>query len=65
MRKIKLHIELTYDDELMHGEDDPDAKDWFINTILKGDGLYLAERGEIDDEIGTVKILSNKTLEKI
>ena len=59
MKKLKLNIELEYDDEGMHGNEgeDADALDWFINTILKGDGLILHERGELDDEIGTVKVL--------
>jgi hypothetical protein len=58
MKKIELIIELKYDEELMHDKDkDEDAKEWFFDYILKGDGLYLGERGEVDDEIGTVKVI--------
>ena len=56
MKKIELIIELEYDEELMHGKD-KDAKEWFFDDILKGDGLYLGERGELGDEIGTIKVI--------
>jgi len=57
MKTVKLEIELTYDDELMHG-DDPEAIEWF-NRIVFGPGadLTLYENSEIGDDVGTVKAL--------
>jgi hypothetical protein len=55
MKTLKLLIELEYDDDLMHGADKA-ATEWFNNEVLKGN-LFLDERGELDDTIGTVKIL--------
>lgn len=59
MKKIKLLIELKYDDKIMHGGDtDKEAKDWFFGEVLK-DKLIL-HSNEIGDEIGTVKVLEIK-----
>lgn len=55
MKTIKLEIELEYDDELMHGNDD-EATDWFNNEILIGDkGLLLLHSNEIGDCVGKVR----------
>ena len=62
MRKIKLEIELEYDDEIMHG-DDKEAIDWFKNTILSNEtGLLLLHSNEIGDTVGKVSVL--KILER-
>ena len=62
MIKIKLEIELEYDDEMMHsGEQDPVAKDWFFEDVLKND--LILHSNEIGDEVGkvtSVKIKHNK-----
>lgn len=55
MKKIRLEIELEYDEELMHN-DDQEAIDWFHNDILIGEnGLLLLHSNEIGDGIGKVK----------
>ena len=55
MRKIRLLIELEYDNEIMHRED-REAFDWFYNEILIGKGGQLIlHSNEIGDEIGKVK----------
>lgn len=55
MKKIKLEIELEYDDEAMHGSDS-EAIDWFHNYILIGDGgLLLLHSNEIADCVGSVE----------
>ena len=57
MKKIKLIIELKYDDKLMHdGDRDIEAKKWFFDDILKKDKLIL-QSNLIGDAIGTVKVL--------
>lgn len=58
MKTINLNIELTYDDEIMHGKD-KEAIDWFYECILtdtKGD--LLLHSNEIGDTVGDVKVLS-------
>lgn len=57
LKKIKLRIELTYDDVLMHG-DDPDSISWFFREIILGQDLYLLDGGELGDEVGKVKVMS-------
>jgi len=60
MKTLKMVIELTYDDDGMHG-DDQDSIDWFENDILlqkaEGEELFLHSK-EINDTIGAVKVLS-------
>lgn len=56
--KIKLEIELDYDADLHHAEDNI-AREWFFNEVLCGqkrDDLIL-HSNEIGDSIGTVKVL--------
>jgi hypothetical protein len=56
MKAIKLEIELTYDDMLMHG-DDEEGIDWFLNDLLMGlEGLELLSR-DMDSYIGDVKVI--------
>ena len=58
MKTIKLEVELTYDEEMMHsGDGDEEAKDWFFNAVLGSEGLRLAELDEIGDEIGSVNVV--------
>ena len=55
MKKIKMIIELEYDDEMMHGTDQ-DAIDWFNSDILIGNkGLLLLHSNEIGDHVGKVR----------
>jgi len=55
MRKIRMIIELEYDNDIMHRED-AEAIDWFYNEILVGKGGQLIlHSNEIGDEIGKVK----------
>ena len=54
MAKLKLTIELDYDDKMMHG-DDEEAREWFFG-IIKNDELYLVSE-EMGDNIGTVKVI--------
>jgi hypothetical protein len=54
VKTLKLQIELTYDDTVMHDED-IESVAWF-HTILtdKTPGNLLLHSQEIGDEIGTV-----------
>ena len=56
MKKMKLLVEFEYDDDLMHG-DDKNVEDWFL-SILINDTLFLEDRGDLGDEMGTIKVLS-------
>ena len=57
MRKLKMAIELEYDNRIIHADDD-EGRTWFLNSVL-GDvnGLSLFS-DEIGDNIGTVRVLS-------
>jgi len=55
MKKIKMIIELEYDDEIMHGTDQEEI-DWFNKDILLGKkGLLLLHSNEIGDHVGKVE----------
>lgn len=59
MAKIRLVIELDYDDSLMHsGDEDEDARNWFFGDILADGGRLSLSSGEIGDVIGSVKVVS-------
>lgn len=55
--KIKLLVELDYDDEVMHG-DDPEAIAWFNNEIISptSNNLSLFCNG-IGDEVGKIRVI--------
>ena len=60
MRTIKLEVELTYDNGIIHG-DDPAAIEWFYSNILKqseNDELLLLHSNEIGDTIGEIKVIN-------
>jgi len=59
MKTLKLEIELTYDDEMMHSGDSGDsgAKDWFFHEVLGSGKLELFDKTELGDEIGIVKVI--------
>lgn len=58
--KLKLLIELEYDEKFMHnGNKDKEAKEWFYDDILKikkKHDLFL-HSNEIGCEVGTIKVL--------
>ena len=62
MKTIKLEIELTYDDIIMHG-DDPDAIKWFYKDTLEKELTnedypnLILHSNEIGDEVGVVKVI--------
>ena len=51
MKTVKIEASLTYDSELMHGNDES-AIEWFNESVL-GSELYLFSN-EIGDEIGKI-----------
>ena len=59
MKKLTMTIELTYDDEIMH-EDNEEAKAWFFNDVLNDptEGSLILHSNYLGDEVGTVRILS-------
>jgi hypothetical protein len=56
MKTIRLTVDLTYDQEVMHGDED-EAISWF-NSILAGKDLMLGDFGELGDMIGSVQVVS-------
>jgi hypothetical protein len=54
-KTIRLLIDLTYNQDIMHG-DDEEAIEWF-NDILLGDNLHLGDFGDLGDMIGSVKVV--------
>ena len=58
MKTITLTIELTYDDTVMHGNDERDIK-YFYEKILEGKmSLYSYEIG---DTVGEALVVSYQT----
>ncbi len=60
MKTIKLEVELTYDNEVIH-DDDPESLEWFYNNILKqseSDELLLLHSNEFGDTIGEIKVIN-------
>lgn len=57
MTTLRLDITLTYDADLMHG-DDPEAMAWFRSLLQasRGDELYLFSQ-ELGDIVGSVRVL--------
>ena len=59
MKILRMTVELTYDDDMMHGVEQ-ESIDWFENGILLnkigGEDLLL-HSNEIGDTIGTIKVL--------
>ena len=59
MKKLMLEVELEYNDETMHGNDE-DSIAWFWNEVLLypgGDGGLVLHSNLIGDEVGTIKVL--------
>lgn len=60
MKTITLTVELTYDPDLMHGDNQDDIS-WFENDILlqkAGPELLLLHSDYIGDTLGEIKVLS-------
>lgn len=56
MKKLRLMVELEYDDDLFHG-DDAESIDWFYDNILFNrtkEGRLILHSNEIGDEVGTI-----------
>ena len=62
MKTIKMTVEFTYDEQLMHsGDECAESKEWFYEDILKNridGGKLILHSNEIGDEIGDIKVLS-------
>ena len=56
--KIRMEIELDYNADTQHGNDE-DSRKWFYGEILSGDrGKLLLHSNEIGDTIGKVNVIS-------
>ena len=59
MQKLKLTVELEYDEELMHANE-PEAIKWFYEDILqnkRGEERLLLHSNEIGDVVGDITVL--------
>ena len=59
MKKLRMLIELEYDDEIMH-HSDPDAINWFHQNVLLSPsegGELILNSNELGDSLGIVKVL--------
>jgi hypothetical protein len=58
MKKIKMVVQLEYDESIIHG-DDQDGIDWFYDEILHaGVGQLLLHSNSIGDTVGKVCVIS-------
>ena len=58
MAKIVMTVELDYDAEIMHG-DDEESKAWFFSEILHDEtGELLLHSNNIGDTLGAVRVIS-------
>jgi len=55
MRTLRLVIELDYDNELWHGDEEV-AREWFRDEILGGP--LMLHSNEAGDEVGEVRVVS-------
>jgi len=55
METLRLVVEFTYDDVVMHDDDEEDI-DWFYSDILFHEDFAVIS-SEIGDEIGKMRIL--------
>jgi len=58
VRTVEIKALLTYDAEIMHG-DDPEGREWFYE-VLHGDDLQLGDFGDLGDMIGPLKIIESE-----
>lgn len=60
MKTLTLLVELTYDDEVIHGGDsDLESRGWFYDEVLFGaSGELILHSNLLGDEIGGVKVLN-------
>jgi hypothetical protein len=62
MKTIRLEVELTYEDDIMH-ENDLDEIEWFYKDILgkkvceDGSPNLILHSNEIGDEVGLINVL--------
>jgi hypothetical protein len=62
MKKIKMIVELEYDDAIMHGEN-KDSRNWFIVSVLGASGKdpdarLILHSQHLGDEVGTIELIS-------
>ena len=55
MKTIKVIAEITYDDEIICDESDPDQYEWLMEMILGDDNLM--HNNDMGDTFGDIKIL--------
>lgn len=56
MKTIKMTVEFTYDEEMIHGLDSELGQDWFLHEVLEGPDLQLLDVGDVGDVLGTIKV---------
>jgi hypothetical protein len=61
MKTIRLEVELTYNNNIMH-EDDSDGIEWFYRDVLgkvceDGSPNLILHSNELGDEVGVINVL--------
>ena len=54
--KIRMMVELEYEPEIMHGNDQ-DAKRWFMEHVLLDPNGLILHSNDIGDSVGTLRVL--------
>lgn len=62
MKTLRLIVDLEYDDEIMHGNDESVKQEWFFDHILLGESGLILHSNDIGDCVGDVKVLEIKEL---
>ena len=55
MKKIRMVVELEYEEDIMHGND-KDSEEWFRQSVL-GDPELSLFSNEIGDTVGTIRVI--------
>ena len=60
MKTLRMVIDLTYDEQVMHA-DDPGAIRWFNELLNHPDGKLMLYSSDLGDHIGEVEVVGRST----
>jgi hypothetical protein len=59
MRTLRLIVDLTYDEQIMHGED-KESINWFFENVMRNNTVneqLILHSNYIGDEVGEIKVI--------
>jgi hypothetical protein len=59
MKTLRLIVDLTYDEQIMHGED-KESIDWFFENVMRNNTVneqLILHSNYIGDEVGEIKLI--------